>query len=229
MAGTPLTDSIEALTAYANQVTGASDTNLSDAVYTLAQGYSGGETPKGNIQALITHGNEWVNTNLLIDSTKIFVFDGIISTYHQYDYLFGLSGGSSIRACCQYSSDTSLNIPFWYSNANFSFFPTIGERFTVIVGGNFNYITAARYTATKPLLIFAGYYQEIQQSARFKGYFYGLELIDYTTRQLAYNFVPWLDSNDVPCIKDTVHNQLYYNSGTGGFDYLDNNGNIITM
>lgn len=39
MAETPLTDSIEALTTYANQVTGASDTNLSDAVYTLAQGY----------------------------------------------------------------------------------------------------------------------------------------------------------------------------------------------
>lgn len=42
MAGTPLTDSIEALTAYANQTTGASDTNLSDAVYTLVQGYGGG-------------------------------------------------------------------------------------------------------------------------------------------------------------------------------------------
>lgn len=41
MAETPLTDSIEALTTYANQVTGASDTNLSDAVYTLAQGYGG--------------------------------------------------------------------------------------------------------------------------------------------------------------------------------------------
>lgn len=44
MAGTPLTDSIEALTAYANQTTGASDTNLSDAVYTLVQGYGGGES-----------------------------------------------------------------------------------------------------------------------------------------------------------------------------------------
>lgn len=46
MAGTPLTDSIEALTAYANQTTGASDTNLSDAVYKLVQGYgSGSESP----------------------------------------------------------------------------------------------------------------------------------------------------------------------------------------
>lgn len=42
MAGTPLTDSIEALTAYVNQTTGESDTNLSDAVYRLVQGYGGG-------------------------------------------------------------------------------------------------------------------------------------------------------------------------------------------
>lgn len=39
---TPLTDSINALTTYANEVTGASDTNLSDAVHTLANGYGGG-------------------------------------------------------------------------------------------------------------------------------------------------------------------------------------------
>ena len=39
----PLTDSINALTAYANEVTGASDTTLSDAVHTLASGYGGGE------------------------------------------------------------------------------------------------------------------------------------------------------------------------------------------
>lgn len=39
---TPLTDSINALTTYANEVTGASDTTLSDAVYTLASGYGQG-------------------------------------------------------------------------------------------------------------------------------------------------------------------------------------------
>jgi hypothetical protein len=38
----PLTDAITALTTYANGVTGASDTNLSDAVRTLADGYGGG-------------------------------------------------------------------------------------------------------------------------------------------------------------------------------------------
>lgn len=39
---TPLTDQINALTTYANTVTGASDTCLSDAVATLASGYGGG-------------------------------------------------------------------------------------------------------------------------------------------------------------------------------------------
>lgn len=36
---TPLTDSINALTAYANEATGASDTTLSDAVGRLCEGY----------------------------------------------------------------------------------------------------------------------------------------------------------------------------------------------
>ena len=45
---TPLTDSINALTTYANEVTGASDTTLSDAVHTLASGYGGGAS--GNIK-----------------------------------------------------------------------------------------------------------------------------------------------------------------------------------
>lgn len=39
---TPLTDAINALTQYANETTGQSDTNLSDAVGTLVAGYGGG-------------------------------------------------------------------------------------------------------------------------------------------------------------------------------------------
>ena len=58
---TPLTDAINALTAYANETTGASDTTLSDAVESLVAGYGGGggewttdgiaknEEPKGDI------------------------------------------------------------------------------------------------------------------------------------------------------------------------------------
>lgn len=64
MAETPLTDSIEALTTYANQTTGASDTNLSDAVYTLARGYGGGgqEVPAEYDELL---GIYFTSTNLI--------------------------------------------------------------------------------------------------------------------------------------------------------------------
>jgi hypothetical protein len=62
---TPLTDSINALTTYANEITGASDTTLSDAVHTLTNGYgqSGGYTgievktdSNGDITDYIFHG-----------------------------------------------------------------------------------------------------------------------------------------------------------------------------
>jgi len=42
---TPLTDAIEALTRYANETTGASDTTLSEAVNTLVEGYGQGGDP----------------------------------------------------------------------------------------------------------------------------------------------------------------------------------------
>jgi hypothetical protein len=41
---TPLTDAITSLTAYANGITGKSDTNLPDAVRSLADGYGGGSS-----------------------------------------------------------------------------------------------------------------------------------------------------------------------------------------
>lgn len=73
---TPLTDSINALTTYANEVTGGSDTNLSDAVHTLANGYGGGgggitqgievvTDSSGKITDYIVHGFEEVPPLLL--------------------------------------------------------------------------------------------------------------------------------------------------------------------
>lgn len=47
MSTTPLTDAINALTQYANETTGASDTTLSDAVGTLVAGYGGGGSMGG--------------------------------------------------------------------------------------------------------------------------------------------------------------------------------------
>ena len=55
----PLTDAINALTRYANETTGASDTTLSDAVETLVEGYGEGGEDKWVRPA------EWANFDLL--------------------------------------------------------------------------------------------------------------------------------------------------------------------
>lgn len=68
---TPLTDNINALTAYANNKTGANDTNLSDAVTRLVAGYGGGGIENGvEIKAVDSSGRP----------TSIVFYGGAIST-----------------------------------------------------------------------------------------------------------------------------------------------------
>lgn len=50
----PLTDAINALTRYANEVTGQSDPDLSSAIRTLCDGYGGGEKIKEIVEGSIT-------------------------------------------------------------------------------------------------------------------------------------------------------------------------------
>ena len=92
---TPLTDSINALTQYANEITGASDTNLSDAVYTLAQGYGGGSSSWLPASAeLVASADETIN---LSSDTS---WDSITpSTSTQQEIL---SSGST-RGACSYT------------------------------------------------------------------------------------------------------------------------------
>lgn len=69
----PLTDAINALTTYANSVTGASDTTLSDAVATLASGYGGGS------------GMMLIDTLTVTEDTRSFNID--LTQYSDYDMI----------------------------------------------------------------------------------------------------------------------------------------------
>ena len=65
---TPLTDAINALTTYSNEVTGASDTTLSDAVQTLASGYGGGNQNVADLLKTRFEENGYVFTEFVVDS-----------------------------------------------------------------------------------------------------------------------------------------------------------------
>lgn len=87
---TPLTDSINALTTYANEVTGQSDTTLSDAVHTLASGYNGGGSsytrtvvcPLQNFT--LPSDNNYV---ALTDAQRLIAMSNYIITYDSIEYI----------------------------------------------------------------------------------------------------------------------------------------------
>lgn len=97
-----LTDSIEALTTYANGVTGESDTNLSDAVHSLGSGYGGGsglEYEEGTYTA-VSDGNptiSFTNSHSTAPALVVFVdadsyvnqIAGILYSFVDLTALFG--------------------------------------------------------------------------------------------------------------------------------------------
>lgn len=85
MAGTPLTDAIEALTTYSNTVTGASDTTLSEAVATLASGYGGGGTDDFPLHDGDTH--LWMD----IDQDYIDYWNGSVTIYFNQSVTDGIT------------------------------------------------------------------------------------------------------------------------------------------
>lgn len=55
--------------------------------------------------------------------------------------------------------------------------------------------------------------------------FYGLKCYDQNGN-LIKKYVPWLDDNNVPCVRELISGDLIYNSGTGTFGYIDLEGNV---
>lgn len=64
---TPLTDRINALTAYSNQKTGASDTTLSDAVARLVDGYGGGSIEQGIVFTELNNNDRPISADIYGD------------------------------------------------------------------------------------------------------------------------------------------------------------------
>ena len=100
---TPLTDSINALTTYANSVTGESDTTLSDAVYSLASGYGSGGGAEAKMTTLLSSsaGN--------VKFTD--VCDGTYELAHTDGFLYIRASGSTAPSTGSYTLNNYI-IPY---------------------------------------------------------------------------------------------------------------------
>lgn len=226
----PLTDAINALTTYANSVTGKTppDTTLSDAVATLASGYGGGggdsyaDFSAGNIKALIFHGTEYIETDYLGAMYVIFTARVMPTGVTNYEHYFGCANGNNKTGVQRNASSQNSTNTVCSATANFGFYPipTNVERTLIVMGYQVN----SSMVATLPLTIGAGYYRGSLEAQRSKMNFYGLNIMDIDGNFIA-RYMPWLE-NGTPCVKDLVTGNIFYNAGTGTFGYIDADGNI---
>lgn len=99
MTTTPLTDAINALTTYANETTGASDTDLSSAVATLVAGYGGGGgyTIEDIATRSYPYGDIVFSEDLNLQGYEFYGRTGITSIYS--DYALGGGNGYNFHSC----------------------------------------------------------------------------------------------------------------------------------
>lgn len=104
---TPLTDSINALTTYANEVTGASDTTLSDAVHTLASGYGGGGSGSVKTGSFVGDGTKEVDLSIEFEPDVIIIDSGLDPSQSGYTGLIVVAIAKNVfTANNTHNSDT---------------------------------------------------------------------------------------------------------------------------
>lgn len=139
----PLTDAINALTQYANTVTGASDQTLSEAVATLASGYGGGGgvanflEPKDMIGTMTVDENKALALRSALSSVAVnTLVIGFCSTAEKYKILLlNKRANNNVSLATGFSSNygtTEFSISTWTNN-NLG----IGDVYYLFTGINF--------------------------------------------------------------------------------------------
>ena len=181
----------------------------------------------GNILALISHTAEYINTEYLPKACTEYFLKATKSVYRaQYENLFAaLFYSINGRAGIQMHVQSLTNIGVYVTpSASIGNIPTSLSADVPTVLSTRLAIPANPFTlATKPLLIFFGYYNN--NFDRLSSYnFYGLKCYEFG--KLVKKYVPWLDENNVPCVHELIDDEYFYNVGTGTFGYIDLAGNV---
>lgn len=229
----PLTDAINALTTYANETTGQSDTTLSDAVRTLCDGYGGGgdsgmddwnDFSGGNIQAIIGTGEQYILTDFLIDRIGMFALKFKDTNTTAYEGYWSTAYNSQTLGVQRANAGSSV-----FLNMGQGTQYTLGAQSTMVNGGVIMLTNIgmgfANQIENKPLVIFANYYRGEIESPKGAFTFYGFNVLDEHGKY-KLRFVPWLDNGEA-CVKELITGNIYRNAGTGTFGYIDANGTPI--
>jgi hypothetical protein len=181
----------------------------------------------GNILALISHKNEYIDTGYYPKvCTEYFLKATKDKQYLRYENLFAAlfeSVGTRVGIEMYASSLTDISY-YTTSSSTFSNVPSSLSADVPTILSTRHLLSADPNTvATRPLLIFYGYHKtSLNVKSGFN--FFGLKCYEFG--KLVKKYVPWLDDNNVPCVRELVNDEYLYNAGTGAFGYIDLEGNI---
>jgi hypothetical protein len=224
----PLTDSINALTRYANSVTGASDQTLSEAVATLASGYGGGGGRLPSSYQEVTFVGVW--NNCYFDLGDISVNTGIHISYliSKRNHTNGphiASTNNDLFVFCSRSASTLLKL------GGTEISPSKGNEQGYITEVNYNTNGDGQYSiewdagsatstitkgtlTTGRLYMFAYGMGLTNTQWQFNGYVYEFELYDGGV--LARKFIPcYRKSDNVIGFYDIINDTFITTIGSG--------------
>lgn len=223
----PLTDAIEALTTYANTVTGASDTTLSDAVATLAAGYRGKSRLPSEYQEVDFVGvwtNCYFNLGVLSSTNPGYYFSGqflsrngtggphIISTDNNY-LVFAPRSANTLVKLCGNESTSAAGLPAGNVIAELN--KNSDGYFEMAKSNGTTSATLTKGSLTSGTVYLCAYGMGLTQTQyHYNGFVYEVKLYDDGT--IVNYFVPcYRKADDVIGFYDMINDSFITNIGSG--------------
>lgn len=174
----------------------------------------------GNIQAIISHGTEYILTDYLGSLKGLYSIKFADSNVTGYEGYWAMANGTKVVGVQRYASQSKLTIKFQAQTGTNFGWPGYADGDPITI--TYSTVDLTDTTATLPLVIGGSYYNSNLESTKATFAFYGLNVFD-SDGDVIKRFRPWLE-NGVACVKELESSTIYYNTGTGTYDYIDLEG-----
>lgn len=198
----------------------------------------GGDDPFALTDYIESSGTQWIDTGYYVQDDSEFEAIANVDNYNSYPVVFGVRTSNERGEAVIFARFSGNTIKY---NWDVSLSPS---QPTLVVDGTkfYNKKTIFRLSKQK-VLVEAGdgnicgiTYSGGSITADYPLYLFSLDqggadlsmcrckmkLYRFRIREsgvLVHEFLPWIDGNNVVCLKDTVTGNLFYNAGTGVFTY----------
>lgn len=168
-------------------------------------------------------GTQYIDTKVPINSNLRTVLD-IQITNSTAKWIFGYrTSSTSNQYCILLNNATTIRSDYGSKNATITLSSTLARmvidknKNVTTIGNIVSTLAESTFSVSNTLTLFA-----LDQAGSINGSMVSAKLYScqiYDDGTLVRDFIPVLDFSGVPCLYDKINKQLYYNRGTGSFNY----------